>query len=101
VAFADRLTFELRVSDTAARLGGDEFAVVLEDCQPADVRGLVERLRQALAAPLRLEVAAVPLSFSVGIGHAPSGTAAQAAFQRLMLEADGRMYADKGRRRRS
>ena len=37
----------LRVTDFLARYGGEEFAVLLPDCPPGEVSGLLERVRAA------------------------------------------------------
>ncbi|RBY91922.1 GGDEF domain-containing protein [Blastococcus sp. TF02-8] len=99
VAFAHRLASVLRTSDTAARIGGDEFAVVLEDSDPARARGLVVRLRAAMAAPLHASLADKPIQFSAGIAHVPSAVALDVDRSRILGEADRSMYADKARRR--
>ncbi|MCV2491839.1 GGDEF domain-containing protein [Geodermatophilus sp. YIM 151500] len=100
VAFADRLRSVLRASDTAARLGGDEFSIVCENTEPADARVLADRLRQAVTEPLQLDRTDVTLGISIGIGATPGGTDPEDAFERVVREADDRMYEDKARNRR-
>ena len=45
---AQKLSVEVRQSDTVARLGGDEFAVLLHRCPPAQALAVAEKLRAAV-----------------------------------------------------
>ena len=99
VAFAERLTSVLRASDTAARLGGDEFSIVCENTERADADILADRLRRTVTEPLELDGTTVSLGMSVGIGLAPGGDDPEAAYDRVVREADDAMYADKTHRR--
>ena len=47
---AQKLSHEVRQSDTVARLGGDEFAVLLHRCPPAQALAVAEKLRAAVEA---------------------------------------------------
>ncbi len=47
---AQKLSHEVRQSDTVARLGGDEFAVLLHRCPPAQALAVAEKLRSAVEA---------------------------------------------------
>jgi diguanylate cyclase len=47
---AQKLSHEVRQSDTVARLGGDEFAVLLHRCPPAQAMAVAEKLRAAVEA---------------------------------------------------
>jgi diguanylate cyclase (GGDEF)-like protein len=61
-AFADVLRGALRDADTVARLGGDEFAILLPGTGADAARGVVDRLRAALASdgpPLRCSLGVV------------------------------------------
>ncbi|CCG02708.1 PAS domain S-box/diguanylate cyclase (GGDEF) domain-containing protein [Blastococcus saxobsidens DD2] len=99
IAFAERLRSVLRASDTAARLGGDEFMVACENTEPADAELLAGRLRTAAAEPLVLDQITVSVGLSIGIGYAAGGTDPQAAYERVIREADQAMYAEKTQRR--
>jgi diguanylate cyclase (GGDEF)-like protein len=93
---AARLREVVREEDTVARLGGDEFALVCPGLLEADATGLVERLRDAVARPVRLASGAdVRVSASTGTATSSPGDDAE----RLLDEADHRMYAAKRRRR--
>jgi diguanylate cyclase (GGDEF)-like protein len=43
-------TLTLRATDFIARYGGEEFALMLPDCPPDQVRGLIDRFRAATPA---------------------------------------------------
>jgi diguanylate cyclase (GGDEF)-like protein/PAS domain S-box-containing protein len=51
VEAATRWRLTLRTTDFLARYGGEEFAMLLPDCAPAEVEGLLERLREATPGP--------------------------------------------------
>ena len=85
-----RLRAALRPSDLVARLGGDEFAVLL--AEGTDSRGLAERLRLLLAAPITWNGIAVTVGASVGIAvHAGDDASPEA----LLRAADEDMYRAK------
>src|SRR3954463_10595693 len=100
VTFAERLRSVLRASDTAARLGGDEFSIVCENTEQADAEVLAERLRASITEPLSLSGTTVAVGLSIGIGCVGGGHHPGGGYERLYLEADDAMYADKARRRR-
>ncbi|WP_309225286.1 GGDEF domain-containing protein [Quadrisphaera sp. INWT6] len=92
---AARLREVVREEDVVARLGGDEFAIVCPGLLEADATGLVERLQAAVARPVRLASGAdVRVSASTGTATSSPGDDAE----RLLDEADHRMYAAKRRR---
>jgi diguanylate cyclase (GGDEF)-like protein len=66
-----RLQAEIGDSATVARLGGDEFAAVLPRCSPVEAMHAAERLRHALAAPLRIAGMQIEVSSSIGIALFP------------------------------
>jgi predicted signal transduction protein with EAL and GGDEF domain len=58
----------VRATDTVGRLGGDEFVVLLEAPADADtVLGTVQRIRDALGAPVRCADDVVYVSASIGV----------------------------------
>ena len=96
VDVAQRLSAEVRPSDTAARLGGDEFIVLCEQLtDPEDqAMAVARRLLAALRPPFELAGREVAISASIGIAVA-TGTEAP---DTLVSRADGAMYRAKGRR---
>ncbi len=72
VALAKTMMGCLRPRDLLARLGGDEFALLLPEADNVDgVVVLIERLRAATAAPLRLDGVEVKAKLSIGAAFAP------------------------------
>ncbi len=94
---AVRLREVVREEDTVARLGGDEFALVCPGLLEADATRLVERLREAVARPVRLDSGA-EVRVSASTGTATSCGDGGDDADRLLDEADHRMYAAKRRR---
>lgn len=96
VELAQRLQSALRESDFVARHGGDEFLAVLFPVgDEAEVGQCVDRLRAALAQPLRLDSGhGLPLSVSIGTALFP---AQGSSVDELVRAADAAMYRDKVR----
>jgi diguanylate cyclase (GGDEF)-like protein/PAS domain S-box-containing protein len=95
LAVAQRLSGSLRSEDTLARFGGDEFVVLLPEIQDDQGwRVVVERIREALRAPLNVDGRQIKASVSIGVAiggaRAPSKDA-----QALIRDADLAMYAAK------
>ncbi|MEO5689690.1 MAG: EAL domain-containing protein [Burkholderiaceae bacterium] len=87
-----RLQAEIGDSATVARLGGDEFAAVLPRCSPVEAMHAAERLRHALAAPMRIAGMQIEVSTSIGIALFPQdGT----DLERLVKNAEMAMYEVK------
>ena len=72
----------LRVTDFIARYGGEEFAVLLPDCPPGEVSGLLERVRAATPGDQTV---------SVGVAHWDGDEEPGS----LVARADAAMYAAK------
>jgi diguanylate cyclase (GGDEF)-like protein len=91
---ATRLLGAVRKTDIVARLGGDEFVVVLENVRdPAlQARRVGEKIREALARPLRLDGASLAISASIGVVVHDGEDATP---ESLIARADGHMYAAK------
>ena len=109
VAVADRLSGQLRPSDTLARLSGDEFVLLSEDLESADdIEALAERIEQAFHTPFTLSTQTSPdgaahrepdgdsveVSITASIGMAYAG-GADGISQRLVRTADTAMYQAK------
>jgi len=92
VAVGERLRRATRTYDTVARLGGDEFAVLLEEVvDDAEALSVVERIRDALRAPLTIDGRVLIISASVGVAH----TATLVDADMLLRNADVAMYEAK------
>lgn len=88
----DRTRRHLRPYDHIGRVGGEEFLLLAPDCTGEGLRGLAERLREAIAsAPIAYEGCAIPVSCSIGVVsvHDPADAVA-----RLRL-ADAALYRAK------
>jgi len=71
-ATAGRLHFELRKTDTAVRLDHGQFAAMLVDLNHADeAQRVAEKVALALAAPVNVGVARLPLAARVGVVWSP------------------------------
>ena len=95
-AVAERLTHELRPSDTIARVGGDEFVVFCEDiASEPEALAMVDRLVRALDDPFDLGGQSQHATASVGIALGDGSTLPEA----LIRNADAAMYRAKERGR--
>jgi len=94
---AERLMRCVRSIDTVARLGGDEFVILCESAGDTElVRGISERILEALMEPFELQGEQTHASVSIGVAHAgPHHTSADA----LLHDADLAMYRAKDRGR--
>jgi diguanylate cyclase (GGDEF)-like protein len=103
VRFAQRLSSQIRSSDTAARLGGDEFALLLEEVgSETEVARRVEVLRTNLEEPMTLTKDGVPeaIRVEVSIGTAMYPRDGNHPSE-LLHVADQAMYLQKKRNRMS
>ena len=91
-AVAARLAGVVRPSDTVARMGGDEFVVLVESASAEVLDALEPRVQAAIAEPVA--VGELQLTVGVSIGRALS-EGGKAEPQRLLSQADARMYAAK------
>src|SRR5918911_489752 len=93
VALGQRLQAAVRSADTVARLGGDEFLVLAPDItDELQVKGIAERLLDAVAEPLNISGRRLHMRCSVGIALFPdSGESVES----LMVNADEAMYQAK------
>ncbi len=71
-AVADRLTSNVRQSDTVARLGGDEFVIILETVRRfQDAEAVAVNVERSLAKSFTLQRHRVKVTVSVGISFYP------------------------------
>jgi len=87
-----RLQAEIGENATVARLGGDEFAAMLPRCSPVEAMHAAERLRLALAMPLRIAGMQIEVSTSIGIALFPQDGV---ELERLVKNAEMAMYEVK------
>ncbi len=89
---ATRLRTCIRDSDTVARLGGDEFLLLLPDADATAIVALLQRVLEAVAAPIALGKQVFTVTCSIGVSVYPiDGTEAQ----QLLKHADIAMYRAK------
>ncbi|NTW28756.1 MAG: sensor domain-containing diguanylate cyclase [Coriobacteriia bacterium] len=93
---ADVLFSSLRTADIVGRMGGDEFAVLLVGGE--DPRLPMRRFRRALVQFNHQEERPYALSVSVG-GSSAAASTEECDVEKLLAEADARMYKQKQRRR--
>lgn len=86
--FAERLSRVIRASDLAVRMGGDEFMVVLPECQPQQVEGLLERL-----GPVEYDFEGEKVSVTFAAGWA--GYQRNETPEQIVERADQALYAQK------
>jgi diguanylate cyclase (GGDEF)-like protein/PAS domain S-box-containing protein len=93
IAVSERLAEELRPDDVIARFGGDEFVILLERVEDLeDVRGVADRLAEALHAPFVLDGQQRFVSASFGVALAESD---DVQADDLLRDADAAMYQAK------
>ena len=90
---AARLKDQLREADTIARLGGDEFTLIVEGVPgPAHLATVAQKVREAVAAPMRVDGREIFVSASIGITLFPRDGGEVDA---LLKNADIAMYRAK------
>jgi diguanylate cyclase (GGDEF)-like protein len=90
---AARMLAAVREVDTVSRHGGDEFVILLAELmQPADAGRVVEKLLEALRAPITVAGRVLRLSASVGVAMYPEDGEQLAT---LVEHADAAMYEAK------
>ena len=92
-SIADRLRHALRDDDTVARVGGDEFVLLIAgQSGPVPITELMERIRQAVGAPIQAGGKELVAGASIGVALFPDhGLAAE----QVMRAADAAMYHAK------
>ena len=90
---ADRITAEIRETDTVARIGGDEFVIILSSLPESQIASrIASSLIKGVGAPMRIDDIDVDVSASIGISLYPeNGVTAE----ELIRSADKAMYRIK------
>ncbi len=94
--FADLLAVTFRKTDVIGRVGGDEF-VVLAPAPAESASEMLNRFARVVETLNRSEHLPLPISYSVGFAQLPPGDSGN--LNRLIAQADARMYAEKSRKR--
>ena len=88
-----RLNTCVREGDTVARFGGDEFVVLLDDvANESDIRGIVNKISDALLPPFTIAAQHFYITASIGISLYPNDGADAST---LLKNADVAMYRAK------
>ena len=91
---AQRIRESVRASDTVGRIGGDEFVVLMGDLPDVDsALRITEKIRLAVAQPVRINGLEFAISCSMGIAVHPGDGSDEAT---LTKNADQAMYRAKG-----
>ncbi|MDI1245524.1 MAG: diguanylate cyclase, partial [Rhodoferax sp.] len=92
-AVADRLSTNVRETDTVARLGGDEFVVLLESVSSLDkVADIANKLCRSMHEPLPFADQSLVIGMSVGVAMYPQDGD---SLDQLINNADRAMYQAK------
>jgi len=96
---ADRLTAQVRQSDTVVRWGGEEFLIVTREAEPLRLPALAEKLRLAVSAtPIAIEPG-VELNRTISIGFVSfpflPGDMDQVSWNQALSLADSALYLAK------
>jgi diguanylate cyclase (GGDEF)-like protein/PAS domain S-box-containing protein len=89
---AQRITSDLRETDTVARLGGDEFALLLPGADEGGAGHVAQKIIAALQHPFDIEGSAHEIAISIGIAVSPQHGE---DVETLMRRADSAMYVAK------
>ena len=81
-----------RSADVVARFGGDEFVVLATDASATSGVTLASRLGDAL---VEYNASGAPFRLSLSVGTSTFDPAEPASLERLLSEADARMYERK------
>lgn len=74
------------------RIGGDEFVVIMEDAKEADLREMIRRTNDSINRKNKASKVTISASFGFAIGAGKD-------IEKLVIEADANMYAEKQRQK--
>lgn len=98
-AVAERISGEIRSTDTLARISGDEFLLLIDPLErESDLPPIIERVVQSLRQPFLIEGHEILTSASIGASVFPTHGS---SFEALCRSADGAMYRAKRDRKGS
>lgn len=89
---ANRLRLMLREQDSLCRISGDNFVFVFPDTDERDVTLIIDRIIDALSAPISLNNQDLIISASAGVAVYPADST---ELEKLMAQAEGAMYRAK------
>ena len=92
VVVAKRLQAQVRTVDAAVRFGGDEFVIVADDIDEPRLAELLDRLREAVAAPIH--IGGATYAVTVTVGSVPI-RGDETSTEELIMAADADMYHRK------
>jgi diguanylate cyclase (GGDEF)-like protein len=99
IAIAERLSHQVRPSDTLSRFAGDEFVLLCEDVERrVDAAVIWQRVLDSFATPFPTSVDELRVAASVGMAYAGPG---ERICEALIAQADQSMYRMKGTRTRA
>lgn len=92
IEVANRISANMRDTDSVCRLDGDEFAIVQTNCDPDEAAALASRTVDLIGAPFQIDGHHISIGASVGIAFFPKD--GQTA-QELLKNADLALYEAK------
>ncbi len=93
------LKSSVRESDIVARMGGDEFLVVLPECGTEGAGKVMKRVEERIALYNKASSRGYRASVSYGIAESSYGD--RESVEKLLMEADNRMYSMKKQMKKS
>ena len=93
IYFSEQIKMCLRAGDLPVRLGGDEFVVLLDSLdESVQVKAIIDKIYQKLAAPVMIQGHTIHISASAGISLFPKDAM---DIQGLLRQADTALYRAK------
>lgn len=90
IKVANKISSQIRASDTFSRIGGDEFTIILNDIHgPHDVITFVKKIFEVLKEDIVINNHKLKANMSVGITISPDDTTCN---EKIMINSDVAMY---------